>query len=120
MRELTDTLLGFGFKHSPALSQIRSYNILGSEVQIRDGNTEIRISYFGDEIDDLLERTGIDESFVRTSKVRIYNEQETLILETCKEVRSTPESGMLWSFDLDFIVKRVMIRELFTHWISFE
>jgi transcription-repair coupling factor len=119
-RELTDTLIAFGFKHSPSLSHSQSYSISGSEFQIRDGAGEIRISYFGEEIDDLLIKDDLHHKLIRTTEIRLYNTESEIIPETLAKLRKESISGMLWSFDLDFIAERQNIRELFIDWVSFE
>jgi len=52
---MIEQLISLGFEHSQHLSKAFSYTIQGSELKIRDEYHQFHISYFDDEIDDILQ-----------------------------------------------------------------
>lgn len=121
-RELVERLILLGYEHSPHLGRPYTYHIQGSEMKIRDEYFVFHLSYFDDEIDDILTGGNQDGSSfapVRVSEVTLYAKQGELLPETCKNIQSIG-SGFVWTFDLDFFPERESLRGQFSGWIGFE
>ncbi len=120
-RDLTEKLLELGFVHSPSLAKPMSYHLSGSEYQIRDGTNEYRISYFGEELDDIISVSGgLNPAIERRTHVTLYQVEPEGLPISLKKITSTPYPGMVWTFDLDFLPERAEIRALFAHSVGFE
>ncbi len=98
-----------------------SYNLSGSEFQIRDGEHEYRLSYFGDDLDDILSVTGgLNVSIERCTSITLYRVEPEDLPTSLKKITTTNYPGMIWTFDLDFLPERAEMRALFIHSIGFE
>ncbi len=117
---MVDRLIELGYEHSPHLSRSHSYSIQGSEVKIRDVKQTLQISYFDDEIDDLLVRDESDAALIsRLHEVTIYHRDGEVLEEHSSTIQNIGGDS-LWTFDLDFFQHREELRAQFSRWIGFE
>ena len=117
---MVERLIELGYEHSPHLSRSHSYSIQGSEVKIRDGKQTLQISYFDDEIDDLLVQNESDTAQIsRLHEATIYCRDGELLEENSSTLQDIG-GDFLWTFDLDFYQHREALRAKFSRWIGFE
>lgn len=88
-RKLVERLMELGYEHSPHLSRPHTYSIQGSEAKIRDGRRILNLSYFDDEIDDLLigDETG-ETTPVRLHEATIYIKDGEPLPETSTTIQA--------------------------------
>lgn len=120
-RALVERLIELGFEHSPHLARTFTYHIQGSEMKLRDGHRTIHMSYFDDEIDDLLIGGGEGSATppARVTEVTLYSRESAILSETCDTIQPIG-SGFVWTFDLDFYAHRDELRGQFADWVGFE
>jgi transcription-repair coupling factor (superfamily II helicase) len=123
-RKHIEALIRLGYEHGESVSKTHRYHLSGSELTIRDIGQMIHISFFDDEVDEILvgevRDTGEVAQFHRVDSVTFYAKESPEIGGIPKEVQKINGTGRLWTFDLDFFEKRDALREMYTDWIGFE
>lgn len=114
-RALIERLIELDFEHSPHLSRDFTYHMHGSELKIREKGNLVQLSYFDDEIDDIL----VGEPPVRTDEVILYRKTTPDLPEQAQEMQKI-DGDLVWTFDLDFSPHRDALRSYFRNWIGFE
>jgi hypothetical protein len=87
---------------------------------VRDGHRLLQLSYFDDEIDDILmlDESG-GKSPIRLNDAIFYSKNGESLPESSSSIQEVG-GDFAWTFDLDFHPDREALREQFPKWIGFE